>query len=1260
MPSITWVIVGSELEGTPKDWGKTDINAKFVDFSDTGRTIPGQRLIPILDILPSIETPSRQREDETSSAFHRRRSKRDKKKVDRELSRFIRSLTNAGTHVRTRRIIRRGGKRVEEITIIVTWTTFEAELAISHVLSKVPIIPGDIARYPSWIRKLFGWAKSSEFTNDFMLAEWQFVLEFLKARTTVSRGRVFVRHPLTKRLIRFGKKAYNRVFGRINISSLIGIKLITGPFVLKPFVTDSKYNNCGLQFLELSKCSKRRLTTYNNPEIISKMDVDMLVTIAQEMKISIHLYDVTGELVCERIHMHFSHNQTHVYGLITDNHVYCLKGPPQESYPYCRYLTGEYTVEEIVMYIENKPDPETLEKKDFSGNKGCAEKVRKGSLFEIIQLDDWDTYERLEKSVKDTTFPIIHKTFSYFYWTDGSRIEYRSEGMFHKTVIEQESAGSGLCWSAFSALDSRLRLRSYCSPDISEYLSLKGSDKILRMNKIKPNQLLEIFAVDKNHSYMYSSLQAPLMVPDLNTRFEVFDEDHPTIWEHHLYYASLKMLDPILGTERVGLYDGVELQILWDEGRVEKIMYVMRGDKSWKTPQDKISCELRDTEFTKYVNFLTSSFPEKAYTYEESARFKNLYRKYLGWITSRDRSDIVQFGMQADIQEQKYMDCRYRYNFQQFKANRVYEKESSFKRLNYNPAAHFQVMCRSNVNLYLYHKKILALNPNAKLVYICTDAIGYIGIEDKTFLSKASETRADGFKRMETFKPILQMEDDEEEFPVGLPFEYDETPVPIDGEMHPPKDQSFIRTIIDNRQSFMIDSQPGCGKTVLATQSNKDLLPKGQPPMVIDIIEEFGLLCIICTPTRYNSKRITEIKNLTFEERLRTLQYYVSRSEEELDELLHFHGTAPKTGYFIVDEMSLLSQKQIVFLAYIKARYSWQIILVGDSDQCMSRDVVDGYPWCRSYYTVVVLCDNNTIALGYNKYGRYTIKMYKFVRRLRKYKRRGDKEAMVNLIVKSDIREVRNIVHKTVMCYQRKTCEFLGGKPDEQTKDPRGMICSTVHQFQGHTHKEVVIFGLRDMKLDVIYTAFSRVKQMKDMCYNLINIAASSRKVISIWERFTEYVNKVIPVRANKKSTEYNKYISFDVMDEIMKRARSADEISRRFANECYKIYKDGGGGISVDAQKEVEAEIEKCLDYCKQGYACTELFKNSLVDLAYEKIRAITFEYRQTVEYKLLRKERLRKLKMAIVLNFIDEYSESEDDIVLDFSDSESEEEDI
>jgi hypothetical protein len=452
-------------------------------------------------------------------------------------------------------------------------------------------------------------------------------------------------------------------------------------------------------------------------------------------------------------------------------------------------------------------------------------------------------------------------------------------------------------------------------------------------------------------------------------------------------------------------------------GNLSKLQVILYSGWLGKRTYDKsthIECE--GLEMEAYILRGKGAYAQDGHihmkewvTIDENGR-KHKHNKTHSYIDKNNRDEIIKTLIVDDIDYETKPNITY-------SQNKIKTKSGLYSYLS--------ILCYAKYQLYMIHNEINKIkNFNSDIYKIYTDSITFSGDVkdiDITKINKILLTKY-GFtvkkekssykwnhKIYNTIKPTLN-----------------------DNVLKSTSSEKDIINLLNNNQSFCIDSKAGYGKTHLI----KNLI-------IPHIIDKKYLITT------------TTIRSSDIYDNCQTIQSIISSNKYDdyaLDNIFN------DLKYLIIDEVSYLSVNHIHILFNLKKKYNFNIILSGDHNQCSYGQNL------MNTNIFLNLIDYNLHIISYHDKCRYDKTYNDFLDILLTFSHGSDQKCKdhIKSFFKDNIKSYDYIDNNDIkLTYTHRQGELLNNY-------------ITVHSAQGMTLTNYSIYESDNMPLSVLYTALSR------------------------------------------------------------------------------------------------------------------------------------------------------------------------------------------
>ena len=404
-------------------------------------------------------------------------------------------------------------------------------------------------------------------------------------------------------------------------------------------------------------------------------------------------------------------------------------------------------------------------------------------------------------------------------------------------------------------------------------------------------------------------------------------------------------------------------------------------------------------------------------TIDENGK-KHKHNKTYSYTDSKEREDVIKKLIKDNIDYETKPNISYSEN--RFKATSgVY--------------AYLSILCYAKYQLYMIYNEVQKIkNFNSNVYKIYTDSITFSSDIKDIDITKLNEILLDKYKftvKKEKSKYIWN-------------HKIYNTPPPIldDNKLKITSTQDDIINLINNNDSFSIDSRAGYGKTYMIKN------------VIVPYILQSNKTYLITTTTTESTKIYDNCK---------TIQNIIcsnNSDDQTLDKIF------TNLNYLIIDEVSYLSMNHLHLLFNIQKKYNIKIILSGDHNQCTYGQNL------MTTNLFLNLTNNNLHIIEYHDKCRYSKDYDNFLNTLLTFNHGSDDicKNHIKTYFKDNIKSYENDIdtNEIKLTYTHRQGELLDNY-------------ITTHSAQGMTLDNYSIYESDNMPLSVLYTALSRGRDPK-------------------------------------------------------------------------------------------------------------------------------------------------------------------------------------
>lgn len=691
--------------------------------------------------------------------------------------------------------------------------------------------------------------------------------------------------------------------------------------------------------------------------------------------------------------------------VLSDEHLYVIKPLPKGKSLSDILIKNE---KEIWNYVEP--------------TKGSIEK---SNQYKRLVITDEKMFKSIEDKLKEKYILTNYSAHDICLGT--CRLVFEADYVKREEVKDQKK-------SVFTAIDNKYNLTGIMPNEIKSYFNNFQKIRSFQGGYTNGEFTGSNINFDQVRSYPAQLMKQTMKIgiPSINDKFEKYNGKRRL---HGWYYVTFKEHDNIL-YPCDGLYNGYELRLV-PHKHVKEIKY------------QYITEEVREVKITK----------------EDFEKFgKGLIRQYIGWLGKLHSVEDVKSQISTEEELQAFEEKFKIYDTYVSQSRNHFTYTRSFDKIKTGCLARLSIMASCNIQMYEFNKRIMEMNPTAKISQIKTDCIGYVYDDNDFYYPEELLKEKPGCWRIEK-------EDYETE------YEYDECyyhqldnesyvePTLFEDKINKIKgDKENINDILTKRMSFQLNGAPGYGKTYNLVNT------------IIPFLEKNNLKYLVTGSTNKASENL----NAT------TIQIELTSklSTEELEE--KFKDIA----YVIIDESSQLTQSVFYILEHLKRNLGTKIILIGDNNQCKAVDNGFTDSWLKSQF-VSNLCDNIIVEMPYvENHCRYTKELNTIIEKMKEFE--YDEMACVQYL-KSKLRtqsgktpEVQaspDSLH--IVRYHKTGIRYTGIDKRSNKKIQKGEFGQeyfTVESIQGTTiDKPYFIHDINMMSWNHMYTAISRAKDVSQI-----------------------------------------------------------------------------------------------------------------------------------------------------------------------------------
>lgn len=546
------------------------------------------------------------------------------------------------------------------------------------------------------------------------------------------------------------------------------------------------------------------------------------------------------------------------------------------------------------------------------------------------------------------------------------------------------------CRTVYNMIENELELTGYLNLETMNYFM--ENTKIRFQRTDKENDLL----IDLNSAYPAQLIKAGIVygIPNINDYWKVYD--NKTYVKHGFYYCTLNDYDDILGLCD-DIYTYYEVEIFKSDKRLKQITHMFIPSGQTIMTDDKIN-------YIKSIN-------------------KDRIRAYVGWLLKRESYNIIKYDIydnnDLDIEaSQNYYGEELCKNKNNVSINKIFLKKKT------GILANILIKGLTNIDLYEMNKKMIKLNPLAKLNTIKTDSLGYVGNDIK----KPEELFKEGagFWKVEnkvTKKHLLH----NHKYIKGT-----NKPIIEPTNVNEYKEEDLIN-LLESDKSFIICGDYGTGKTYSIHDK------------IIPTLIKNNKKYLITSLTINNAERINGVTAGSIFNNLSN--YEIKCKFDDID-------------YLIIDEAPLITQDILIYLNYVKKYCKTKFILTGDEKQTKG----DGFikDWDYSLFLLKLADCNKLHMLTNHRCDDKTIQLLDNIKNSRESWSNILKYILNNFQTTNDINSCK--IH---------LCKHL--KTKDKINSMEGMKCETIVTNQGVTiNEKYMIHDIKYIPKDQMITAISR------------------------------------------------------------------------------------------------------------------------------------------------------------------------------------------
>ena len=671
----------------------------------------------------------------------------------------------------------------------------------------------------------------------------------------------------------------------------------------------------------------------------------------------------------------------------------------------------DFIIHDEHMYVIGKYDKNKT-KKDIIINN--IEQIYNNEYKNLIILD-YDNYKNIKNKIQQK-YELEEYSFDKFKYKTNDII-FDANYKINKKILEDQKYKSK---NIYACIESKFKLRGYINSNSIQIFQDINKIRIFAKN----NE--ENIKLDQNKSYvhqLYKKIVFP--VPCLNDYWKEYSNK---IHEHGFYYCKLNKYDEILAPKD-DIYTSYAVEILKKEKRIKEIISEFITEKYVTLNTDYLPPPNKNEEPTEL------QFPEK------------ILKHYIGWLQKSINVQNIKFD---NIKGDELEGMRAYYDDTCYTIDNTLNISKNYLVRKTGVLSNIIVKEQTNIDLYLFNKKVINDNKDAYLNSIKTDSLGYV-LKNKFIKNDLCDDKKFGFFKIEKINNNIKKNIIDEELIIES-IETHNKPKVIKEKKIKEYSINNIIELIDNKESFKLDAPAGYGKSY--TTKHK----------IIKYMKDNDIKFLLTSTTNDNKNMWEEYYN----EKCITIQS-IFKKEKTIYEI---KKSIIKYEYIIIDEAVQLSQDLLKYIEYFKNLLKINFIVLTDEYQCVVDDY-DGKSYISTRFANE-LFDNNIIEIKEHKNIRYDDKLNEAVKYIRQ--NFDNKPKILKYIEKNFKIMNTELKNKLNLTYYLKT--------EDKINKIEKYKALTTHKAQGRTITEnYTIHDLYNMPVSVIYTAISRAKNIDQISF---------------------------------------------------------------------------------------------------------------------------------------------------------------------------------